>query len=187
MGFLTGLTGGEKSSSTSSNQAFNWLKDTYGGEAQTGTKATNAMAALLGLGGDPEAANAAFERYQDSTGFDFMLDQGRRAITGSQAAKGMLQSGSTLKALNTFGQKAGAQYFQNYLSSLGNVAELGQGAGRIIGGAGQTSQSKSSKNDGLFGALGDIGSAVGTFSPRWNAISLHRCADGDGRTIRLPT
>lgn len=95
---------------------------------QPGVNANNATADLLGVGGDPTAANGAFQNYLNSTGYNFRLDQGSKAITGNAAAGGLLNSGSTAKALTGYGQNLGSQEFGNYLGQLGNLTQTGYGA-----------------------------------------------------------
>jgi hypothetical protein len=148
---------GKPAKSASGNQAYSFVSDTYSPVAQTGVGATNALAALLGLGGDEEEADEGFNRYLDSTGYDFTMDQGGRAITGSAAARGMLGSGSTAKALTKYGQDIGQQYYQNYLGQLSGLAGQGLNAGQLITGAGQQSTS----SGGSKGAIGGIGKAIG--------------------------
>lgn len=63
----------------------------------------------------------AFNNYLNSTGYQFMLGQGQDAITGSAAARGLLNSGATAKALTKYGQDTGSQYFDKYMSQLGNM------------------------------------------------------------------
>lgn len=104
---------------------------------ERGNQAGAAQNALLGLGGDQGAANDAFQRYLNSTGYQFQQNEGQRAITGSAAAHGMLNSGATLKALQDRGQQVGASYFQNYLNSLNGISGQGFGAGSAIAGVGQ--------------------------------------------------
>src|SRR5260221_191004 len=66
---------------------------------------TNALAQLqrsLGIG--PGGAGAIDPTgFQGSPGFDFAKQQGIEAITNSAAARGGVQGGNTLKALDTFG------------------------------------------------------------------------------------
>ncbi len=138
MSFLTG----SPAKSTSENVAYPWLKDQFGGMVGTGGDANSMIAALLGMGGDSDAANGAFQNYLNSTGYDFQLDQGSRAITGNNAARGLLKSGATAKALTQYGQNLGKQYFDNYLGQLGGVANRGLQAGNLIGSAGQRSTQK---------------------------------------------
>ena len=67
-----------------------------------GQTALTGSADLLGLNG-PDAASTARANFQTSPGFQFSLDQGLRAVDAGAAASGMLRSGATLKAEQTFG------------------------------------------------------------------------------------
>lgn len=58
--------------------------------------------------------------YQTSPGYDFRMQQGEKAIQNSAAARGMLNSGSTLKALEQYGQDYGTNDYQTYLGNLQN-------------------------------------------------------------------
>lgn len=102
----------------------------------TGATANQAQADLLGIGGDPTRAANAFQNYANSTGLQFQLQQGQNAITSSAAARGLLNSGATLKALTKYGQNLGSTTFNNYLSQLGGLSTQGLQAGQLIGGAG---------------------------------------------------
>jgi len=93
-----------------------------------GNAAGSAYNALLGLGGDAGAAQQAFGNYQNSTGYDFRLGQGTRALDASAAAKGGLLSGAAGKALTTYGQNIGSAEFGNYLGQLGNQQNAGLNA-----------------------------------------------------------
>jgi hypothetical protein len=66
--------------------------------------------------------NPAFKNYLDSTGYNFQLQQGTDAITGSAASKGLLNSGSTGKALEGYGQNLASTTFNNYLGQLGGLS-----------------------------------------------------------------
>lgn len=76
---------------------------------------------LLGTMPVTDATKTAFNNYLGSTGYNFQLGQGTNAITGSAAAKGILNSGATAKALTGFGQNLASNYFNSYLGQL-NVA-----------------------------------------------------------------
>lgn len=96
--------------------------------------------------------NPAFQNYLNSTGYNFQLQQGSDAITGNAASKGVLNSGSTAKALTTYGQNLASTDFNNYLGQLGSAATLqgqnaagytntvnqGVGAAEAVGQAGTT-------------------------------------------------
>lgn len=98
---------------------------------------------LLGLNG-PDAANAAFANYQTSPGYQWQLDQGLRAVDAGAAAKGLLRSGATLKAEQTFGQGLADQDFTNYYNRLYNLSQLGENA--AAGGASTANAAGASAN-----------------------------------------
>ncbi len=143
MGFLTSIIGGIGSivggnkEKKAANQGFDWAKGSQlNNYLGTGADANSTMAAALGLGGDPAAATGAFNNYLGSTGYNFDLDSGSRAITGSAAARGLLGSGATSKALTKFGTNLGQQYFQNWLGNLSGLSTSGLNAGGMIANAG---------------------------------------------------
>jgi len=152
--------------SSSENQAYPMLSQNLGGQTTNATGASNGLAAMLGIGGDPAAQNAAFQNFRNSTGYQFGLDQGTNAITSNAAAKGLLNSGATGKALESYGQNYANQQYQNYLNPLMNLISSGNQAGQVIAGAGQksnmTSNSTSSGSgfNGGNGTQGGIGSAL---------------------------
>lgn len=131
------------SSQSSSNRAFGQLNGIYTPQAQTGVGASNALAALLGVGGDPVAQEGAFQNYLNSAGYKFNLQQGQNAITSSNAANGLLNSGAALKSLAGFGQGLASNYLKDYLGQLSGLSQLGLGAGGLIANAGQQSKGKS--------------------------------------------
>lgn len=157
MGFLTG----EKKSSSnqeSKNLAYPYIQDTYGSTAEKTGGVSDALAALLGIGGDSAAQQTALENYSNSGGIQFLMDQGTKAITGSKAASGLLQSGSYGTALNKFGQGLGSTYLKDYLDSTFRLGDMGLKAGGLISGAGQYSKgtSKSSDKPGLGSMIGTV-------------------------------
>lgn len=135
--------GTQSSSGSSSNKAFDFLKSTYGGQAQGGAQAQNALGNILGLNGDAAQGNG-FQNYLNSAGYKFNLGQGQNAITSSNAASGLLNSGSAIKGLAKFGQGLASNYLQQYLASLQGASNTGLQAGSLIGNAGQTQTNKSS-------------------------------------------
>lgn len=95
---------------------------------EVGEKGLNKLSALL-LDGD-------MSQFQQSPGYQFAMEQGTQAVTGSQAAGGMLQSGNTMKELTQFGQGLANQEFNNYINQLSGVAGTGQAAASTLGGFG---------------------------------------------------
>lgn len=161
MGLMSTLFGsGGKSSST--NQAYPFIQQTYAPIAQGATGSYNALASLLGLGGDQEGAQEGYQQFLDSTGYQNVLDEAMRGITGSRAASGLLRSGGTLTRMQDRAAGLGDQYFTNYLGQLGNLTQQGMGAGQLIAGAGGRSESTGAKG----GIAGGLASMASMFSDR---------------------
>ena len=138
---------GKRAKSTSSSENVNnqYIKDTFSpltGYAGTGAEMLSGL-----LSGDASGFNA----YKKATGFDQLVQEGSRGITGNAAAGGLLRSGGTGKALANYGNMMQNQFADSYLNRALNLAGLGMNAGQLIAGAGQTSQSKSTgPKKGLF-------------------------------------
>jgi hypothetical protein len=119
--------------------------------ASTGANAFSAL-----LNGD----TSGFEGYKKATGFDAASETGSRGITGNAAAAGLLRSGGTAKALQSYGNDMQNQYANSYLDKLSNQAQMGFNAGNLIAGAGQKSDSSSSSKKGIGGFLGKVGAGI---------------------------
>lgn len=151
---MSSIFGGSKSKSSQSNQAYPFLQQQLGGVVgQAGTGA-NAIQALLS--GD----TTGFDQYKQSTGFNQLLQEGSRGITGNAAAGGLLRSGSTGQAIANYGNLFQNQYADNYFNKLLGQSGLGIQAGQTIGGAGTTSTSSSKSKPGIGGFLGSAASLV---------------------------
>lgn len=125
-------------SSTTSNQAFPFLQNALGGVVSNVGSAAGGLSSLLG--GDA----LGLHKFQDATGFGSQLQYGLRGVSSSGAAAGLLNSGSTQKALMNYGNMLENQSSQNYIQNLLGLGNLGLGAAGTIAGAGQTSSSKGS-------------------------------------------
>ncbi len=95
----------------------------------------------------PPAASAApamtpqqaMEQFANSAGMQFQMAQGANAINNLYAAKGALQSGSAMKALQDYGQNTALQnYFMPYMSMLNGQQAMGAQAGSSIAGVGSS-------------------------------------------------
>lgn len=177
MGLFGALFGsGAKSSSSSDNQAYPWIKDTYGSMAQNGVGANNVLSGLLT--GDDGEFNAGYDRFKSSAGYQNVLDTAMRGLSGSAGSRGMLRSGSTLKALQDRAAGIGDQYFTNYLGQLSNLSGQGLNAGQLITSAGQRSQSSEKGASG--GILGGIASIFSDRRLKRNIELLERAHDSLG-------
>ena len=171
------IFGGSKQKSSSSNQAFGQIRDTFTPLTENAATGSNALAALLS--GDASGFNA----YKKATGFDAAAEYGSRGVTGNAAAKGLLRSGSTSKGLQAFGDMLQNQYAGNYMDRLLGQANLGYQAGSLISGAGQTSQSSGKQKNGLGGFLGAAASGIAASDKRLKK-NIHKVGEtSDGLNI----
>lgn len=130
--------GGQKAAKKSAEYTKEMYADAKGALSPyytQGGSAMGMMGGLLGLGGTAEQ-DAAFKNFMDSTGYQFLLDSGSKAITGNMAAKGLLNSGATLKALTNFGQNLASTKTAEMMGLLQGMAGIGAGAAGSLAGAG---------------------------------------------------
>lgn len=142
----------------------------------SGLRAQKTIDDLLGNnGGDTTASQQAFDRYLNSAGYRFQQAEGNRAITTNAAAKGMLNSGATLKAAEKFGQNIGASYFNSYLDKQNAVASRGANASSNLASiySGTGAQLASSQERGYAAqgeaqqnTLGEFGTYLGDLKGR---------------------
>jgi hypothetical protein len=114
---------------------------------QSGDAANTALQGFLGLGGDPAASQKALNDYLGSTGYQFTLNQGLDAAESNAASKGMLNSGSTLEALDNYGAGVAQQYGQQYEGDLQNVVSTGANAANALAEQGEDYASQVSSNN----------------------------------------
>lgn len=95
---------------------------------------------LLGKG-DQAASAAALDTYRGSTGYQDLLNTGLGAVNANAYAKGMGDSGATLKALQTRGMNIADQNQQQYLGNLNTLIQSGNSAiGNVAGVSTATTQ-----------------------------------------------
>ncbi|MCJ8335462.1 MAG: hypothetical protein MJH10_14645 [Epibacterium sp.] len=121
--------------------------------ANTGIEANNFLQNFL-MGQDGRQQLDAFNQ---STGGQFLMDQGRRAILGNQAAGGKLNSGATGKALAEFGQNLASTQMNNFLSQIDGLANRGAAAGaQAVNSFGQAASAQQQGREGAGSVLGDL-------------------------------
>lgn len=110
-----------------------------------GSGAISMLGNVYGIGPDgsyksPQAGGAASPDYSAffaSPDYNFRLQQGQQAIERSQAAKGLLGSGATLKAANDYAQNTASAEYGNWFNKLAGLAGVGQSATNTTVAAGQ--------------------------------------------------
>lgn len=156
--------------STSENVNNSLIKSTYGGTMNNGVTGNNYLTSLLTGTGDTGAANAGYNNYLQMAGYAPAMRQLSQNITGQGAAAGILNSGSTAKALQTRGTELNQQYFNNYLQQLAGLSGLGLQAGGLVANTGQ----KSTSTGGGPSTLGSIASTVGGIASIFSDRRLKR-------------
>lgn len=121
--------------------------------------------------------NQAFQNYQNSTGYQFRMGEGVRALDAAASAGGVRNSGAAQKALLKYGQNVGSGEFSNYLAQLANQQAVGLSGASAQAGVGQNYVNAVSANNNSAGTAaanaqlyrgqananmyGQIGSAIG--------------------------
>lgn len=106
------------------------------------------MRALAGLENNDFQRDFTINDYQKDPGYQFRLDEGNKAINAAAAARGMGNSGATMKALARYGQDYATNEYQNAynrfnadrdrrFNRFSSLAGIGQTATNQVGLAGQ--------------------------------------------------
>ncbi len=99
--------------------------------AQPGQTYDNSQAGITGR------QTNAFNSFRTDPGYQFAFGQGQKAVQNSAAARGVLNSGQTVKALDQFGQGIADQQYGNWFNRLQSAAGIGQNATGSTAQAGQ--------------------------------------------------
>lgn len=172
---------------------FDWAKGAATPYINQGTSAMNTLGGLLGLGGT-EFQDDAFQNYMNSTGYKFLLDSGSKAVTGSMAAKGLLKSGSTLKALTSYGQNLASTKTADYMNALMGLSNQGSntiqgimgGGNQAAANIGQLGQAGAQSQRDAFGSMINLGLGIAGLSDerlKTNIEKVGELASGIGLYI----
>ncbi len=131
---------------------------------QVGEQALNQYAQVLGLqgGGEGGLGGPDFSSFFKSPGYEFRLGEGVKAVERSAAARGSLQSGATMKAIQRYGEGLASQEYGRYIESLSGLAGMGLGAAGqtgAFGAAAAGAQAQGLQTAGEARASGFTGSA----------------------------
>lgn len=189
---FSGITGGKGASKAAKAAAASADKDRAAAQAiynnnlalaQPGVDRGNAAGAqinaLLGLGGNPQAAQDALATFQNATGYQNRLAEGQRSINTGYAARGVLESGAAQKALMQYGQNFASNELGTYINALAGQQAAGMGALGSVTGSGNAylgatmqanaTQAGAQGNAALYGALAQqnaingVANAFGTY------------------------
>lgn len=129
-----GSTSAASTQAHAENTATNLQRDIFNKEQSnfspfisTGTNALGLLSSIYGLpGSTPLGSNGLTSMLQNYPGYQFAQQQGNIGLDRSQAARGLLTSGGTVKDALSYNQGLASQQWTNYLSGIGNLASLGQ-------------------------------------------------------------
>lgn len=143
-GGLLGSSGAKKAAKSQEKAAklaaetqrymYDTTREDYAPYREVGTAALNRLRDLQM--GDAAAREAAMEGFYTDPGYQFRLDEGRRALENSALARGGFISGNTGRALVDYGQGMGSAEYGNYYNRLANLASIGQTATNQLGALG---------------------------------------------------
>jgi hypothetical protein len=168
---------GKRGRSESKNVNNDLLKSAYGDAMGATGSSINSLQALLG--GDA----SGFRKFTDAIDLSGQAEYGSRGITGNAAARGLLRSGSTGKALVGYEQMLENQASDQYMNRLLGVGELGLGAGQIVSQAGQQSRQREGGKSGFGKFLGNAAAAVAMSDERLKTNITPVGKNRDGLTV----
>lgn len=94
-----------------------------------------------------------YQGFQATPSYEFRMNSGLDALNSSAAARGSLNSGATLKALEDYRNNLSASEYDSYISRLGSMASSGQAA------AGNAANASANYASGAGQAYGNMGNA----------------------------
>ena len=115
-------------------QVFTTAQNNLNPYIANGTTANTELSGLLGTGGDPTAATNAFNKYLDSTNYNFVKNQGLQGIQYANAPS--FNSGATAKALDTYNTGLAGNALSGYESLLTGQSGQGVNAAGALNGVG---------------------------------------------------
>jgi hypothetical protein len=156
----------------------------------TGASALSKLAGMYGVGAAPTNGEGtdnptadAYGGFFTSPGYKFRLDQGNQAVQRSAAARGILGSGATMKAIDRYSQGLASSEYGAFSDRLAQIAGFGQNATNATVAAGNAATQGIASAYGAAGnarasSYANIGSAVnGTVN---NALSAYLFSKGGG-------
>lgn len=97
------------------------------------------------------SARSAFDAWRDSTAYNFQLDEASKALNQNFAARGSLQSGAAIKALQDRRQNMAQGSLMDYIGLLSNQQGVGLSGASAVAGVGQNYVNNVSSNNQLAG------------------------------------
>lgn len=119
------------------NQQYQQTREDYAPWRAAGGSAVTQQANLLGLNG-ADTQNNAFSQFREDPGYQYAVNQAIQGVDRSAAARGLVTSGATIKAIQDRAYNLADQGYSNYFNRLAGVAGTGQTATGSTASAGQS-------------------------------------------------
>lgn len=120
---------------------------------EAGGRALSKLEQMYGLRPMEGGASSVYDAVRATPGYQFRFDEGQKAIERSAAARGLLRSGASLKALARFGDGLASDEYDAYTRRLSGIAGVGQAATNA------TQQAGAQAAQGISAAYRDAGAA----------------------------
>jgi len=111
-----------------------------------GNQAGGLISGLLGTG-DKAASDAAYSTFRNASGYQNILNEGLASVNSNAYARGMGNSGATLKALQDRGSSIADSSLNNYIGQLRGTEGTGLAAANGLAGVGTNLVNQVSSNN----------------------------------------
>jgi hypothetical protein len=119
--------GAAKDAANLQHEQYLQTREDYAPWRVAGGAAVTRQADLMGLNGvDPQ--NNAFSQFREDPGYKYTVDQAVQGVDRSAAARGLLTSGATIKAIQDRAANLADQQYGNWFNRLAGIAGTGQTA-----------------------------------------------------------
>jgi len=125
------------------------------------------------------------DTFQADPGYQFRLTEGIKALERSAAARGLLQSGNTLKGITQYGQNLASDEYQNAFGRYLTQREARMNPYSFLTGIGQAAAANQSSNIGTTGAnLAEIAMSRGNAQAAGTMGAVNALAGGIGQAAQ---
>lgn len=125
------------------------------------------------------------QQFQADPGYQFRMAEGIKALERSAAARGLLQSGTTLKGITGYGQDLASQEYQNAFSRYLSERAARLGPYEYLTGIGQAAASGQAANVGTSAAnLADIAMQRGNVQAAGTMGAINALTGGIGQAAQ---
>lgn len=157
-GIIDTIFGGSKSKQTSDsgNTAYPWIQSNFG---PTSASAYNGgLGSVMNLlNGNSDQSQQQLQNFWNSTGGNFLLNQGIQGVNNNMYARGLGMSGADMKGLEEFRSGLASTKLQDLINDELGAAKVSLGGGDLVANAGQFSHGQSSGSS----SSGGLGSFLG--------------------------